>query len=122
VPGAEAENPSASANRGIGWALDFLLERMGWLKTKSLKPCSCPAGAYATRVPQVPVESAQNKSSSQPLFLLFRLACAICLPGSHLCVHVSLVGDVLIADAEEMISRNCFNNNSETELTMPLPA
>ena len=28
---------------------------------------------------------------------------------------------MLIADAEEVISRNCFNNNSETELATPLP-
>jgi hypothetical protein len=28
---------------------------------------------------------------------------------------------MLIADAEEVISRNRFNNNSETELATPLP-
>jgi putative intracellular protease/amidase len=66
------------------------------------------------------MEATHSKSSSQPLFLLFRLARTICLPGSYLCVHVSLVGDVLIADAEEIISRNGFNDNSETELTTPL--
>jgi hypothetical protein len=30
------------------------------------------------------------------------------------------MGNMLIADAEEVISRNCFNNNSETELATPL--